>query len=604
MSDADVEDEVIDSAIAQTANEIIVALGNSARIFIVLDEANVAVKACPKSFRDDHGNYYPLLKAMLKTWREHLGTLPFVFVVTGTEIPREFFDSSGEWADFTWSSHTGSFNRQDHQSSYVQQFLPEDLWESVGEPLTLRLWKWMRGRYRFTSAYVAILLEHTYAKPLTYLDMVIQQGSGYFPRDVHYGVRPPTDIIPLALLDFERMSIDRRLRSYVHLALMDTILSSSNPGYSAEAIILVNEGMGRFADSRCSHIVVDEPLIIARAVTWFSGNEGETPASILNYQYFLDHLVDPGMSPRHPPAYLAFALALVFGKSRRISDIFALSKPVPIWSRRNADIVIRKQDGDIAVESPLRDVDRMQRTLVAYSTTLADTLSWMRHHHRTPFCIHVTETTATLISIVKLSNNTRFWAIMRVLHSLGDEDIATKIRDTAHDLQAENLFREPASLVHSDILDALDSLPGICSQVCPHGVLPVIAVLGKDIEDIDPDVLNGSDSSRIALIRLDELSQALDLIPQEQIAERIINAITRDPEKVEEVAEEEVEETTTQTKVHAGKAQASASNQFRSRRPRGSSVVQHDTRASGSSHASPSGTSRYNLRPRIKSKTR
>uniref|UniRef100_A0A0W0F6G7 Uncharacterized protein n=1 Tax=Moniliophthora roreri TaxID=221103 RepID=A0A0W0F6G7_MONRR len=556
LLDAETDDVVINDAIAQTTKEVLAALGGSTRIFIVLDEANVAVQKCRESFRDDRGGYYPMLK------------------------------------------------RQ-----YVRQFLPNDIWESIGERLTLRLWKWMRGRHRFTSAYIAILLEHSYAKPFAYLNMVIHQGTGYFPCDVHYDVRPPTDIIPLAMLDFSTLSIDRKLRSYVHLALLDTLVSLTNPGYSTGALNLVNEGIGRFTDSQCSHIVVDEPLVIARAVTWFSGDEGETPASMLNYQYFIDHLVDPEMAPRHPPAYLAFALALAFCKGRCISDIFALSKPIPKWSRRKADIVIRKQDGDGVVERPVRDVDRIHRTLVTYSTTLADTLSWMRRHHRTPFCIHLTETTATLIFIVKLSNNTRFWAIMRVLHSLADEDVATKIRDTAHDLQAENLFREPASFSFildtdnpsSDILDTLDSLPSICPQVCPHGVLPVIAVLGKNVQ---PEVLNESDPSRVALLKLDELSQAMDLVPQGQIAERIIDAITRDPEKPEEEAEEEVEETTTRTKARADKGQASGSNQSRSRRPRGSSVVQHDTQASGPSHATPSGTSRYNLRPRIKSKTR
>ncbi|EEB89884.1 hypothetical protein MPER_11973 [Moniliophthora perniciosa FA553] len=390
--------------------------------------------------------------------------------------------------------------------------------------------------------------------------MIVHQGTGYFPHDVHYDTRPPSDIIPFDRLDFVMLKIDRRLRSHVHLALMDTILCSTNPGYSADAIKLVNEGIGRFTDSRCSHIAVDEPLIIARAVTWFSGDEGERPASILNYQYFLDHLVDPGMAPRHPPAYLAFALALAFGRSRRIWETFTLSRPLPKWSRRNADIVVRRQDGDDVRENPLRDVDRIHRTLVTYSTTLADTLSWMRHHHRTAFCIHVTETTATLIFIVKLSNKTRFWAT--------DTD-------------------NPPP----DILDALDSLPNICSRVCPHGVLPIVAVLGKDVER---DVLDGSNSSRVALLRLDKLSQTMDLIPPKQVAERIINAVTMDPEKPEEEAEEEVEETMTRTEVHAGKAQASGSNQ--SKRPRDSSIVQHDTRASRLFHATSSGTSRKSLR--------
>ncbi|ESK91821.1 hypothetical protein Moror_10547 [Moniliophthora roreri MCA 2997] len=577
ITDAEVDDTIVDSAIAQTSQEILDILGGEVTedspIFLVLDEANVAANKCERSFRNDHGDYYPLLKAMLQIWREYLRGLPYVFVVAGTKIPKSYFDDES-WADFIFSSNTGGFDAPKLQQQYIQSLVPGGLLPAVTPSLPLRVWSWLRGRHRFTSAYIAVLLEHSFAKPSTYLDMVVHQGTGYFPHDVHYDTRPPSDIIPFARLDFIMLKFDRRLRSYIHLALMDTILSSSNPGYSAEAIILVNEGMGRFTDSRCSHIVVDEPLIIARAVTWFSGDEGETPTSILNYQYFIDHLVDPGMAPRHPPAYLAFALALVFGRSRRVSEILALSKPIPTWSRRNADIVARKQDGDGVMESPVRHVDHIHRTLVTYSATLADTLSWMRRHHRTPFCIHLTETTATLIFIVKLSNNTRFWAIMR---------------DT------EN----PSS----DILDALDSLPSICPQVCPHGVLPVIAVLGKDIEDIEPDVLNGSDSSRVALVRLDELSQALDLIPPEQIAERIINAITRDPEKAEEEAEEEVEETMTRTKAQ-GKTRASGSNQSRPRRPRGSSVLQHGTRASGTSHATVSGTSRYNLRPRIKSKAR
>uniref|UniRef100_A0A0W0FF36 Uncharacterized protein n=1 Tax=Moniliophthora roreri TaxID=221103 RepID=A0A0W0FF36_MONRR len=614
ITDAEVDDNIVDNAIAQTSQEILDILGGEVTedspIFLVLDEANVAANKCERSFRNDHGDYYPLLKAMLQIWREYLRGLPYVFVVAGTKIPKSYFDDES-WADFIFSSNTGGFDAPKLQQQYIQSLVPGGLLPAVTPSLPLRVWSWLRGRHRFTSAYIAVLLEHSFAKPSTYLDMVVHQGTGYFPHDVHYDTRPPSDIIPFARLDFIMLKFDRRLRSYIHLALMDTILSSSNPGYSAEAIILVNEGMGRFTDSRCSHIVVDEPLIIARAVTWFSGDEGETPTSILNCQYFIDHLVDPGMAPRHPLAYLAFALALVFGRSRRVSEILALSKPIPTWSRRNADIVARKQDGDGVMESPVRHVDHIHRTLVTYSATLADTLSWMRRHHRTPFCIHLTETTATLIFIVKLSNNTRFWAIMRVLHSLADEDIVTKIRDTAFDLQAENLFREPASLSFildtdkpsSDILDALDSLPSICPQVCPHGVLPVIAVLGKYIEDIEPDVLNGTDSSRVALVKLDELSQALDLIPPEQIAERIINAITRDPEKAEEEAEEEVEETMTRTKAQ-GKARASGSNQSRPRRPRGSSVVQHGTRASGTSHATVSGTSRYNLRPRIKSKAR
>ncbi|KAK7047592.1 hypothetical protein VNI00_006360 [Paramarasmius palmivorus] len=598
MSDAEMGEEVLNDAIAQTSEEIFSVLGESARVFVVLDEANVAAQRYKESFGTP-GNYYPLLKAMVKAWRDLLKDLPFVFVVAGTEVPREHFANDDDWSDFVWNSNTGGFDTVEKQKHYVQQFLPQNLQESVGDSLARRMWRWVRGRHRFTSAYIAVLLEHSYSKPLTYLDIVIHQGTGYFPHDVKYDVPPPSGITPFAQLNFTAISIDRRLRSYVHLALMDVLISSSKPGYPIEAIKLVNEGMGRFTDSRCSHIVVDEPLIIARAVTWFTSDEGEVPASILNYQYFVEHLVDPDMAPRHSPAYLAFALALAFSKSRRISDILALSRPAPSWSRRNADIVARAlRDGDV-VEHLVRDVDSAHQTLVTYSTSLTDTLSWLQHSHPTPFCIHVTDTTATLIFIIKLSNGSRFWAAMRVLHSLADvEDIAGRVRDTIHDLQPENLFQNSDSHEpSSDIFEALDSLPNICPQVGHHGILPVIAVIGKDV---DRDILATPGLSRVALLNLDEISRAMELIPSEKVAERIVDAVTRDPEKTEE--QPEVAEEVTRPKGRKGKARAAVSNPSGPKRTRGSSLVQHDADSSG--HDQSSKGSRYNLRPRAKRITR
>ncbi|KAK7060750.1 hypothetical protein VNI00_000482 [Paramarasmius palmivorus] len=473
LSRDQVDEVVAASVIAELSAAIIARLGKTTRIYIVLDEANAAANAYERSFRDDDGNYYPLLKVILKTWKDILQDMPFIFVVAGSEIPEECFAGEIEWKNFVWKSNT------EKQRCYIQQFLPDNLRESVGDPLMQRMWRWVRGRHRFTSACIAVLLENSYAKPFAYLDMIIHRSTGYLPcADLRY----PSPIFPFGLLDFEVMK-KRQLRSYVHLAVIDPLVSSSNPGFPKKAVKLINEGMGRFTDSRCTDIVIDEPLVIARAVAWFTSCEGGTPASILEYQYFVEHLIDPGMAPRHPPAYLAFALALAFSKSRRISDILLMSRPVPLWSRR-AHIVARTRQPNLTLENPVRDVNGTHQTLVTYSTSLTDTLQWLRHSHPTPFCIHVTDATATLIFIVKLSNGGRFWAVMRALYSLGDrKDVTTKIQDTLHSLKPENLFQHPsAHEPSSNIFSALDSLPNICPQVGPHGILPVIAIIGKDVD--------------------------------------------------------------------------------------------------------------------------
>uniref|UniRef100_A0A0W0F2A2 Uncharacterized protein n=1 Tax=Moniliophthora roreri TaxID=221103 RepID=A0A0W0F2A2_MONRR len=622
VAESKVEDATIDDAISTAAQAIVSKLGRTTEnIYIVLDEANVAASKYERSFQDSDGEYYPLLKALLQTWRRHLDGLPFKFVVAGTMIPREYFMGK-EWKSFVWKSNVGGFDDVHVQSQYVKQFLSPGLQTSLGDSLVSRTWRWLRGR--FTASYVSVLLEHNFSNPQAYLDIYVRQFTGYTPHDVSHKPPLPPRTLSYAPLDMFMLGADQHFCSLVHLALLDTLLfSEQQPGYSADCVQIVNESFGRFIDNNCQRIVIDEPLVVVAAVQWFMSEnyDDEVSRSILQYKYFVNSIVHSTMLPRHPPAYLSFGLALIFGKSRRISDVFILSKPVPTWSRRNADIMVRKLDGGNVVEEPLRHVDRIPQKLVTYSTSLAHTLSWIRHYHQTPFCIHLADSTATLIFIVTLSNGSRFWAAMQILHSLADDnDAITKIRDTAHDLQPENLFRDPASfffalslcydlLTHTfqdtglpctDILEALDALPNICPQVSPHGILPVIATIGKDVE---PDSLNELGSARVALLKLDEISEALDLIPLEKVAERIIDAITKHSERAdEELGVDKVEETR-QTKPRAGKARSSASNPSRTKRPLRSSVGQHDVRSSGSD-TGPLGSSRYNLRPRVKSKTR
>jgi hypothetical protein len=96
----------------------------------------------------------------------------------------------------------------------------------------------------------------------------------------------------------------------------------------------------------------------------------------------------------------------------------------------------------------------------------------------------------------------------------------------------------------SKVFKALDSLPNICPQIGPHGVLPVIAIIGKDV---DRNILAAPDLPLAALLNLDEIRRAMDIIPLEKVAKRIVDSVTRDVE-INELA----------CRVEAGKEKAQA----------------------------------------------
>ncbi|EEB99545.1 hypothetical protein MPER_00762, partial [Moniliophthora perniciosa FA553] len=140
LVERDVDDDIIDTAIAEIAVQIAEVLGKEQPIFLVLDGASMVVWNYEESFRDCSGQPYPLLKALLRVWRQHLKDLPFRFIVAGTRIARDVFADEEEWGNFVWSSNTGSFDDCEVQRNYIHQFLSPRLRSSVGESLHLEVW--------------------------------------------------------------------------------------------------------------------------------------------------------------------------------------------------------------------------------------------------------------------------------------------------------------------------------------------------------------------------------------------------------------------------------------------------------------------------------
>ncbi|EEB94129.1 hypothetical protein MPER_07109, partial [Moniliophthora perniciosa FA553] len=180
------DDHVIDDAISGVLSEICaLRVTHGQRLFITLDEANVASHSLDRAFVDDEGNHYPVLKVILRIWIGHLKNYPFTFVVAGTEIPSNLFDDDTEWGEWRWSSDTGGFDDRASQRAYIRQFLPSNLDSSdEGQMLIDRIWLWLRGRHRSTAAFISVLLEERFNNPQLLLDSYIHTVTGgYWPQD-------------------------------------------------------------------------------------------------------------------------------------------------------------------------------------------------------------------------------------------------------------------------------------------------------------------------------------------------------------------------------------------------------------------------------------
>ncbi|KAF9258691.1 hypothetical protein L218DRAFT_876650 [Marasmius fiardii PR-910] len=174
-------------AISETLTEILAIADITAAgpIFLALDEANYASHSLEHSFRDTNGRYYPALRVVLATWKHHLERCKVAFVVAGTEIPREHFTGE-EWADWHWTSNTGGFDSSEDQRRYISKYLPPTLAsDASGKRLLDRMWKWIRGRHRFTAAFVSVLLDNRFYLPHVQLNRYVYKVTdGYRPKDI------------------------------------------------------------------------------------------------------------------------------------------------------------------------------------------------------------------------------------------------------------------------------------------------------------------------------------------------------------------------------------------------------------------------------------
>ncbi|KAJ4476440.1 hypothetical protein C8J55DRAFT_516938 [Lentinula edodes] len=521
ISLAEVHDSVIDEAITRTLEDIqsIWDIPPGDFFYIVIDEANVASRKHSGAFEDEYGRY-PLLKEIIRSFQCRMGHLPVRFVVAGTIIPREHFQSSsGEWDNFRWCSNTGCFDDLEAHRRYISEFLPPQFEKSnTGQLLIKRMWHWLRGRYRYTASFLTLLLDNDFESPHTLLGRYVQTLSGYIPPENSEYTSQETFSMNNWYLSLGSEGLSRRFTSTIamHRSVISFLTTSKGCcDFTSNDIDLVNEDYGIFLDPMCSRIGLDEPVTVIYGAKWFKQHPYFTLAKLAgtfawNYE--------TEIHPSHFASSLALSLAFCFGDFCKVSNtctVFGLTTPL-LNGRlvKFVKVAERLETLDVQLSETMPD------RLVFVAGAPEGVMSWFKHEHDEPFCLLPSSSNAsvTLVFCLKLSDERTFWVFVYVPSTFTREnpDFAQDIKE----IHPKVIFRD-----QPEVVSLLDQLPNLNTDVGPSGILRISGSFRVKSATVDSIPHEEYPAGVLNIGRLDKLTKE---ISQDMLMRRLSRIFTQE----------------------------------------------------------------------------
>ncbi|KAJ3810907.1 hypothetical protein F5876DRAFT_76331 [Lentinula aff. lateritia] len=519
ISRAEVHDSVIDDAITHTLEDIqsIWDISPGEFFYIVIDEANVASRKHDGAFADEYGRY-SILKEIIRSFQCRMGHLPVRFVVAGTIIPREHFQSSsGEWDSFRWCSDTGCFDDPEAHRRYISQFLPPHFEKSdTGQLLIKRMWHWLRGRYRYTASFLTLLLDNNFESPHTLLGGFVQTMSGYMPPENSEYTSQETFSTNNWYLSLGSKGLSRRFTSTIamHRSVISFLTTSKGCcDFTSNDIDLVNEDYGIFLDPTCSRIGLDEPVTVIYGAKWLKQQPYFTLVRLAgtfawNYQ--------TGIHPSHFASSLALSLAFCFGDFCKVSNtctVFGLTTPL-LNGRlvKFVKVAERLETLDVQLSETMPD------RLVFVAGAPEEVMSWFKHEHDEPFCLlpSSSSTSVTLVFCLKLSDERTFWVFVYVPSTFTREnpDFAQDIKE----IHPNVIFRD-----QPEVVTLLDQLPNLNTDVGPSGILRISGSFRVKSATVDSIPHEEYPAGVLNIGRLDRLTKE---ISQDMLMRRLSRIFT------------------------------------------------------------------------------
>lgn len=260
----------------------------------MLDEVQVAGKQHLGCFVDAHdGKTEPsFLRPLIRTLTDANN---IVVVASGTGFSFKdfkYWSRSGVGKEIPWEViySTGDFMKQEMQSSYITRYLPPSFLSShSGEVLESRMYKWLRGRHRFTARFLEELLQGLWeqkgpAAPHKLLNVYVDQLSNFTPLDCKSTLlEQEPDVTPNTVDEFQwdRIERDPHLLGSLTESIYEYIARGAYPEWQNESAgwqetwserwgkyrKLVEIGLARFTEK--DDITITEPLALVNAICHF-----------------------------------------------------------------------------------------------------------------------------------------------------------------------------------------------------------------------------------------------------------------------------------------------------------------------------------------------
>ncbi|KAJ6487603.1 hypothetical protein C8R45DRAFT_868593 [Mycena sanguinolenta] len=440
-------------------------------LYLIVDEVQYAADNLWDAFRADKSSSdvavdarkdprkpRPVLREIIIAWLT-IGK-PLVIVAAGTGVNREVVDETMHSAvlkngQYTQFYGTGSFGSDatgsSRQEKYIRRFIPpddiiqpQDVEREIFPALIGKIIYWLKGRFRFTTAFISDLLADELQQPHKTLNNYIYQLT--FPRDLRRRPLLSQDYSGLKVTDgaryiknWEDTHLKTSNRTFFnfdklaepsHTNVMATIRNmvmrywlSSNGDLSNLTISeteFVQYGFARFLPETTQKNIemarIDEPLALLALAHWFNAF-GES----LHHKLALSVGQNSASGENALENYLAFCFSGLFSDtrgSRRLDEIFTFAKPAPAWAKQRATLVSLHSDTTSKSKKPeVSRVDWWSRPSYSLATHPSQdasvTLDWLQHKLRVPICFPAQKMGPDLLFILQLESGKMIWVAVQ-----------------------------------------------------------------------------------------------------------------------------------------------------------------------------------------------
>ncbi|CAK5267463.1 unnamed protein product [Mycena citricolor] len=473
-------------------------LGLYDRLFCVVDESQTAVATLEHAFMS-HEASAGIKPTPRPVFRELCAVLlapehELAVIFTGTALARVLLDAiiASKFLklenDYRPITHFGAFSKPEDHIDYVKKYIPTDLLSTTSfKALLGRIVYWLRGRYRFTSAFIRELLISGFQFPHLRLNAFIKvvtkspllktlgrfTSDGFDATDASIHLESELEanrgdplVITIGeqrLFDFEKIKDNVRfvelVRTYVpEMCMRSKITSTAMPlkyqdgnGRVLEDFgQLVQYGVARYDENDMGvegdvRLLMDEPLAIRALLEWLQSCDAPLAAILRKAAVggLQNHAGNNGVEE-----YIAFYCAVAFKSGAKLKEIFHFHKglKIPEWAETSADLVsvyctnqdsrpndpvkARSWTAEYDV-SPVTDQSGPSNSLGYCASTISDTRRWMQHLERASICFPDKFMGPDLVMVLRLHNAQRslIWLAIQSKFSAAEELEPSKLKE-------------------------------------------------------------------------------------------------------------------------------------------------------------------------------